>query len=252
MINTTNEEYISPEMKSPLLSKLENFWYYYKWHSIIALFLIFCITICSLQFCTKRTYDVHVLYAGSANIMRTSEDGDIPAFNRLETALTARAEDYNEDGEVNLSLYTLAFLSDSDRAEIAKDPELTINEALLQQDYEFFRDNFLYGNGGNYNVAFISPYVYEEYNHFSGVSMFMPVAPYLDADYADYELYSDTAVKLSSTAFYKNSATIREIFPEDTLVILKIKSYTASGFDKAGTDARYTASESFFRSLLRG
>ena len=252
MINTTNEEYTSPEMKSGFLAKLENFWYYYKWHSIIALFLVFCITICSLQLCTKKTYDVYVLYAGSANITRTSQDGDVPSYNKLESTLVGRADDYNADGETSISLYTLAFLSESERAEIEADPELSVNEALLQQDYEFFRDNFIYGNGGNYNVAFISPHVYEEYNTVSGVCLFTPVAGYLDSDYTEYELYSDYAVKLSSTALYKNNASIREILPEDTLIVLKIKSYTASGFDKSGTEERYAASESFFRSLLEG
>lgn len=247
MINTTNEEYTSPEMKSGFLSKLENFWYYYKWHSIIALFLVFCITIFSLQLSSKKTYDVYVLYAGGAYIGRTSPDGDIPAYKRLETALSGRADDYNGDGETNLSLYTLGFLSESEKTDDAP-----FTESILVQDEEFFRYNFIMGNGGNYNIAFVSPYVYEKYHVYSDVTMFMPVEQYLDDDYADYELYSDCAVKLSSTAFYKNNAAIREILPADTLIVLKIKSYTASGFDKAGTEARYAASESFLRSLLAG
>ena len=250
MINTTNEDYGSPEMKSPFLSKLENFWYYYKWHSIVALFLIFCIVICSLQFCARKTYDVHVIYAGSKSIVRTSEDGDVPPYNRLSSALAERAEDYNEDGETLLTLYTLAFLSPAEREEVSKNPDLQVNEALLEQDREFFMQNFIYGSGGNYNVAFISPYVYEEYNTVSGVSMFQPVSDYLDSDYDGYELYSDFAVKLSSTPLYKNSATVRTILPEDTLIVLKIRSFSASATDRAGAEARYAASEAFFRSLL--
>ena len=247
MINITNEENTSPEMKSTFLAKLENFWYYYKWHSIIALFLVFCITICSLQLCTKKTYDVYVLYAGNAYVGRTAKDGDIPAYKRLETTLSGRADDYNDDGETNLSLYTLGFLSESEKTE-----EAPFTESILVQDEEFFLYNYIMGNGGNYNVAFISPYVYEKYHVYSDVTMFMPVAGYLDTDYTEYELYSDYAVKLSSTTLYKNNASIREILPEDTLIVLKIKSYTASGFDKSGTEARYAASESFFRSLLEG
>ena len=42
---------------STFKEKLQNFIYHYKWHTVVALFLVVTIIICSLQFCTKEEYD---------------------------------------------------------------------------------------------------------------------------------------------------------------------------------------------------
>ena len=43
----------APEIKSEAFDKLSNFWYYYKWHTIVALFIVFVVTVCTLQTCSK-------------------------------------------------------------------------------------------------------------------------------------------------------------------------------------------------------
>ena len=242
-------EYGEVAMKSPVVEKLENFWYYYKWHTIVALFLVFTILICSLQMCSKKETDVHVIYAGSAVIKRTADDGDTPAYNRLMTALGERAEDYNGDGEKILTLTTLSFLSAAEIEEINKNPELEVNYSLLEQDMDTFEQNFIYGTGDFY-VLFCTKSVYEAYKTVADVEIFAPVASYLDPDYDGYELYSDSAVVLSSTPLWESSATIRQILPADTLVTLRVKSYISGTFDKAGTDQKYKNAEAYFRQLL--
>ena len=39
------------EVQAPttVKEKAENFWYHYKWHSIVALFLVITLVICALQ-----------------------------------------------------------------------------------------------------------------------------------------------------------------------------------------------------------
>ena len=64
--------------KGKFLRWLENFWYHYKWHSLIAAFLIFTVTVCTVQMCRKESYDMHILYAGGHSFQRNSEDGDYP------------------------------------------------------------------------------------------------------------------------------------------------------------------------------
>ena len=56
--------------------KMQNFWYHYKWHSIVAVVVVIAILICTLQFCKKEEYDTYILYAGSKNISRIEQDND--------------------------------------------------------------------------------------------------------------------------------------------------------------------------------
>ena len=55
-------------LRSPFLKKLDNFFYHYKWHSIVALFLVVVLTVTLVQACSKETFDVEVMYAGPKNL----------------------------------------------------------------------------------------------------------------------------------------------------------------------------------------
>ena len=65
------------QIKSPFLTRLDNFWYHYKWHSIAALFAVLVIIIIAVQISSKPSYDIHIMYAGTHSFDRTSSDGDI-------------------------------------------------------------------------------------------------------------------------------------------------------------------------------
>ncbi|MBR5817056.1 MAG: hypothetical protein IKY62_00265, partial [Clostridia bacterium] len=79
--------------------KLENFWYYHKWHTIIAVFLIITITVCALQLSGKESYDIHIMYAGPKEFKRTSSDGDIPEYANALASIKRVASDFDGNGE---------------------------------------------------------------------------------------------------------------------------------------------------------
>ena len=43
---------------------LDNYWYHYKWTTIIVVSFAVILTICIVQMATKETYDITVLYTG--------------------------------------------------------------------------------------------------------------------------------------------------------------------------------------------
>ena len=81
-------------------AKIGNFFYHYKWHTIIGLFLVFVFVICSLQFCSRESYDVHVMYAGPKGLVSAQT-------HAAAVSLEGIARDYNGDGEVKVSFNTL-------------------------------------------------------------------------------------------------------------------------------------------------
>jgi hypothetical protein len=236
----------SPEIKSEAVEKISNFWYYCKWHTIVALFVIFVVAVCSLQMCTKGTVDAYIMYAGPSEVSRRHEGGDIPEYNKLMAALEAYVSDYDGDGKTVISLSTLFALSDEEIAEVEREEGVEVNETLLKEDAATLKDRLYVGE---YYVCLLSPSVYDTYNADEDVSLFCPVAEY--ADGAEGLLYYDEfSVVLSSTPLYKNSAAVREILPADTVVVLRIKSAIASVFGGSENDERFERSEEIFKNIL--
>ncbi|MBR7116112.1 MAG: hypothetical protein IKC87_00165 [Clostridia bacterium] len=246
--NNKNHEYGSDiKIKSPLVTKLENFWYHYKWHTIAALFIIVCVVVCSVQACSRVNIDIHIMYAGNREISRTSADGDTPAYTRLKNALSAYTADYDGDGLTTLTLTTYFSLSPAEITEIENNPGLEVNHTLLAEDAEAMRTRF---SIGEYYLCFMSPYVYGEYRETSdGVMMFAPIEKYAPEE-NELEYYDTYAVKLSSTKLYKNSPEVREILPEDTLIAIRINSAMASVFGGAENAENYAHAEDMLRKIL--
>jgi hypothetical protein len=85
---------------------LENFWYHYKWHTIISLFLVITCGVCITQCASRPNYDQNaVLYCD-----RTISD-NTSAF--LQKELEKRVTDQNQDGEKLFEIYNLSYDSDS-------------------------------------------------------------------------------------------------------------------------------------------
>lgn len=235
------------EMKSPLVSKLENYWYYYKWHTIVALFLIFAIVVCSFQMCSRVEIDGYILYAGGKTVSRTASGGDRAEYARVLDAMKKVVDDFDNDGESNVSFSTLFQLSPDEITEIENRNDGTeVNYALLSEDTETLRDRMYIGE---YYLCLMSPYVYECYREIDGISLFVTAADFAPIE-NELEYYSDYAVKLSSTPFYKNNPAIRDVFPADTLVCLRIKSAVSSAFGGAENEEIYRRAEIIFSNIL--
>lgn len=235
------------EMKSPLVSKLENYWYYYKWHTIVALFLIFAIVVCSFQMCSRVEIDGYILYAGGKTVSRTASGGDRAEYARVLDAMKKVVDDFDNDDESNVSFSTLFQLSPDEITEIENRNDGTeVNYALLSEDTETLRDRMYIGE---YYLCLMSPYVYECYREIDGISLFVTAADFAPIE-NELEYYSDYAVKLSSTPFYKNNPAIRDVFPADTLVCLRIKSAVSSAFGGAENEEIYRRAEIIFSNIL--
>ena len=217
-----------------LLSKLDNFWYHYKWHTIVSLFLIIAITICSLQMCTKAKYDVNILYSGSHEIKRTSTDGDINEYNKFISSLARVTDDYDGDGNVSLSLKDLFMLSDQEMEEIQKaDSSIEINRSLLMENKSILSETLIYSD---YYVCLLSKSVYDEYKTVDDIEMFSPLSAYVH-DTTSVKFYTDTAIYLSSTGFYSLPGISN--LPDDTLICLRSVSAIANHFnEKDAAEAR--------------
>lgn len=73
--------------------KIENYWYHYKWHTIITVFFIITGLVCLVQCSTKEKPDDKALLYVNQNLLDN-------AANRLSEELGRYIDDYNQNGEV--------------------------------------------------------------------------------------------------------------------------------------------------------
>ncbi len=84
----------------------ENYWYHYKWHTVIALFLVFTLAVGITQCALRPRYDQNaVLYCDRVISDRASE--------ALAEALSRRIADSDGDGTPRFEVYNVAYSSQS-------------------------------------------------------------------------------------------------------------------------------------------
>lgn len=87
--------------------KLDNFWYYYKYHTMAAVFALFCIIIFVRDMMNKVEYDYSIAFMG--NYVMADEDN-----LNLQKWFEENAEDLNGDGEVHVQISDYHMAEDMD------------------------------------------------------------------------------------------------------------------------------------------
>ena len=204
------------KIKTPLLSWLENFWYHYKWYTIVGAFLVFAFVVLSLQMCSKTSFDAHIIYAGNHEIKRVSDDGDTSPYNKMLGELKLAVGDTDGDGTVNIDLRDLFVVNDAEAEELVGSLDgYEINENLVKEDSETLYQLMLMSD---YYVCFLSERLYTEYSaQYSG--LFEPIAKYAAED-GEYVYLDECAIYLNSVGDF---ATMPEIsrLPSDTVICLR-------------------------------
>ena len=83
----------------------EHYWTYYKWHTIITLFIVVCITSAVYQSVTKEKYDITLAYAGYNAFSEES-------IEEISDKLSPLCEDVDENGKKNLCFSNIRFFKD--------------------------------------------------------------------------------------------------------------------------------------------
>lgn len=202
--------------------RFANFWYHYKWHSIVSLILVFAITVCSLQFCKKEDYDIHILYAGGYVVGKTAPEGAEAEIVKVISSLKRVSNDYDGNGSLKVNFTNYYFLSASEQQAAGAN----IDYSFLSNDKKSLESALEFSE---FYLCFISPAVYEQYNEHGEIDMFISLDEYKSiADESAFYAYN--ALKLSATDFYKMPGI--SALPADTLICIKTPSVLASKSDE--------------------
>ena len=212
--------------KKSFVKWLDNYWYHYKWHTIAVIFVIAVAIVCIVQLANRSHYDAVIAYAGSKDVSKKAEDGDVAEIVTMQTSLKDVVWDVDENDEISISLEAFFWLSSAEisalekelaeKRENGEDAE-EINYSLLTSNYNTVDSLML---SSEYFVWFISDDLYEYVNGKSEDNRFVDLASMPDAD-STVEFYGEDtcAVYLKSTEFYKMPGICD--LPEDTLVVVR-------------------------------
>ena len=220
-------------------AKIGNFFYHYKWHTIIGLFLVFVFVICSLQFCSRESYDVHVMYAGPKGLVSAQT-------HAAAVSLEGIARDYNGDGEVKVSFNTLYI-----DKRIGFDGEGGVDASILaQRSYENYETFISEMQTGNYLILLLSPELFHELDTETGI--FMPIADFGVVDDAYCVGENRTGVTLSALPIYELAGL--SALPADTVLCIRqpsaISEWYKNLFGSSDTDKVLGYHKELFARLL--
>lgn len=149
-----------PQMKEETRKKIDNFWYYYKIHVLVVVFILFVAGVFIKDIVTKVNYDYSVAFVTEE--MMTNEE-----ISSIQSVFEGEAEDLNGDGEIHVEVQNYT-IPQGDSA----DPQLVAaGQTKLTVDIQ----------EGTSMIFFLSPGCYESYKD-SGV---------LPADESEYINFSD-------------------------------------------------------------
>lgn len=237
------------EEKQSFSKWLDNYWYHYKWHTIAVIFVLVVAIVCTVQLVNRNEYDAVIAYAGSKDVSKKAENGDVAEIVTMQSSLKDVVDDVDENGEVSVSLETFFWLSASEikalEAELAEKREdggvvEEINYALLTSNRDTVNSLIL---SSEYFLWFMSDDLYEYIKASSDESRFIDLAAMPDGD-STAEFYGEDtcAVYLKSTEFYKMPGICD--LPEDTLIVVRRLGIGANkGTKKAYETALDTAKE---------
>ena len=97
-----------------------NFWFKYKWHVIIVSAFLLTFIVIFAQYLTRIKYDVYIVYAGPGMRDFATPEGDKYREKYLQ-AFKPIATDRNGDGEINVSINNIVYLTPEQQEEVAED-----------------------------------------------------------------------------------------------------------------------------------
>ena len=179
---------------------LDNFWYHYKWPTIIAAFFAVVFAVCISQMITRESYDIYVRYVGNAVIT------DIQ-YKDMENSLELTSGDVNGDGEKAANFAQVPYVSDDDnpyKNDINAGAKETMSGMIVQPYYIYIMDK-------------------GAYEHFKGQNIYTPLDQIFSEDVSDIA-FDECAIYFKETEFYKNSPGM-EWVKDDTVIVLKVAPY---------------------------
>ena len=206
------------------VQKLENYWYHYKWHTILGAFALCVILVCTVQCASRREADAMVMYAGNFVVAQEYRE------KSFESIMSA---DYNGDGKKVVDVFQLVLNIVEVDGDYAYYDPVAQNEELQRLEIEL--------STGNSVIYILHPYIYEQYK-----DRMRPLSEVLDTvpDYA----VDDRGVPVSELVAYMT--TTMNFYPENSILCIRYERTDNNLLTRADDPQTYANTLRFFREIV--
>lgn len=231
---------------SPVLRKLDNFWYHYKWTVIVVAFFVTVAVVGIVQMISRPKYDTSVCLASTYR-MNKEERAD------LEALLTRICpEDFNGDGEklINIPEYQIyseeefEAEAESYAAETNADGEADQFQINRQYNADEYKNFSSFTMTGETSVYILSPYLYGILRDAGRLKPLSEV--YADGALPAGAMDDGYGVALSETDFYKYNPAA-QVYPENCILCLARNSEVTG---RSSKPELYAQDVAFFRAIV--
>lgn len=185
-----------------LVKWLDNYWYHYKWHTIVIAFVVVVLLICTLQACNRESEDALIVYAGPAYISAENAESINQVFSHV------MPEDFDGDGKKLAIISSYLIYSDEQMKENIDENGNNVGLSPYQnsQNYKNYYDYLMTGTSA---VYMLDPVLYEELLSADRLNS-------LGKDENGEDIYG---VRLGDTEIYEKYDVFK-VLPEDTVICL--------------------------------
>ena len=208
------------------LKWFDNYWYHYKWTTIVVAFAVIVLSICIIQSCTHKKTDVLISYAGP---VYCDDEHNMAIDSALNKAING------DDGKGSLKVtFKPYYIMTTEQIEEQKKetgadgkPLNDVNTSFNGQEFDNFKSQLMSGSSA---IIFIDKDMYTMFFDEKGTAeRLQPLSEVLGS--TPIHAVDKYAVRLGDTEIYQKYPELR-ILPEDTLVCLHRKIGIQKAYDK--------------------
>lgn len=214
--NRRDKEYTEGiKVSGGFLGWLDNYWYHYKWPTIVVCFFLIVGLVGGLQMCNRESEDLIILYSGSAALSAKDADDICAVIAGIVN------EDFDGDGNKNFAMSKYNILSEEQIREEKKKTDENGKPIFVDTNYYTSQSATYhsYIQTGESSVAFLEPWLYEalianpdpEKVRLQKLSDVLGYVP--DSACGEY------GIRLGDTELYRDYGVMRNM-PEDTVICL--------------------------------
>jgi hypothetical protein len=211
-----NDKYTESDIhiKSKFVEKLDNFWFYYKIHVIVAVFLIFVFSVCFVQSCSKEESDITVLYSGPYLYSATELEG---VRNELNTAMPS---DFDGNGKKYTDIVTYQVMSEEQLVEFeallkGEDEKSNVDRTYFTTQLQTYNNYVMTGECG---VFLLDRHLYDKLVSLDSQHIILRPLSEIFAEIPENAV-GEYGINFSKTQLYTSSHELSKL-PEDTVLCL--------------------------------
>jgi len=189
---------------------LDNYWYHYKWQTIIAVFIIIVLFVGISQVSTNAKSEIGLMYSGP-RLLSMSEKSSI------QSAVRQVMEDYNGDNKLSVELVALMIMSEEQILQAYEDAkeqgrDILINGQFIRDERNKFDNLTMVGDSV---ICLLDPHLYRRVLDAGG---FMPLSEIFDE--TPEGAIDEFGIRLSETKFGQYFAGVNTL-PSDTVLCIR-------------------------------